>query len=54
MTKAKITPAERSKIEALIREAKITAIVCSHYSMPTVVQQLKDLADVAERYLEEK
>jgi hypothetical protein len=53
MASTKITAAERLRIEALIRQAKTTSMVCTHASMPTVAQQLKELADVAQRYLEE-
>lgn len=56
MTSTKpLTAAERArrlKIKGLIREARISAMVCSRASMPTVAQQLDDLADVAEKYME--
>ena len=45
--------ARRTGIKALIREARISAMVCCKASIPTVAQQLEALANVAEDYLNE-
>ena len=59
MTKAKTTPAEREKIETLIREGGITAREFRSASpyprsyMTREARLLDDLADIAQLYLEE-
>ena len=57
MAKAKITPTERKKIEALVNKARDRALCCrglKPWGLPRISMSrlLDNLADVAERYLE--